>query len=127
MYLDIIFVSYVQFQGDKNPMLKIQNSVPKAGESQKIHNIESMFWMKRLGMCSRPLIFKLWNDTQRNILINIQEDTLSLLRRNLKIRDELSVAKWNSEGTIFKNNAFWNKVSNKENERERKQQPRAYA
>lgn len=100
--------------------------MPKAGESQKMHDIESMFWMKRLGMCCGPLIFKLWNDTQWNIRVNSQEDTLSLLRRNLKIRDELSGAKWNSEGTILKNDTFWKIVTKKMRGR-KKQQPRAYS
>lgn len=46
--------------------------------------------MKRLGVYSWAFIFKLLNDTKLNILGNTQEDALSWLRRNLKIRDELS-------------------------------------
>lgn len=50
MHLDFILVSYLQFQWGKNPMLKIQTSAPKAGESQKINDLVSVLNEEIRGM-----------------------------------------------------------------------------
>ena len=53
-------------------------------------------------MRNELFLFKLSNGSKLNILGNTVRDTSLALRSNLKIRDELSKAEWNSEGTILK-------------------------
>lgn len=76
-------------------------------------------------MCSELLPFKLSNGSKLNILGNTVRDTSLPLRRNLKIRDELSKAEWNSEETILKIMQSSRSKQHKENEREKKQSLKA--